>query len=399
MRKNRSMHYINAATITWIALSCSQFTQAQTFSKEQCEALSRVILPGVHIDNVERVSAGKSPPDPMRPMTGASGGDRILPEHCLVQGTIGEHIGTEGKSYGIKFELRMPDNWQGRFMFQGGGGMDGFISQSIGSIPTYGSSAEPSISRGYAVVSMNGGHDGLDTGFAHDQQARLDYAYAAIGKVTAQAKYLIVHYYDEQIKHSYFMGCSNGGREAMIAAQRYPTEFDGVVAGNAGFHLSHAAIAEAWDTQALMRIAPSDKQGRPILSQALSDNDLTLLSHAVLKECDAKDGIADGIINNYSACHFNPDVLQCKPSDKSGHCLATNKVTALHKIFAGAKNSRGESLYSSWPYDSGVAAPGWRMWKLGSSPDASKPDAANITLGAGSLTEYFMTPPSPESDQ
>jgi len=115
---------------------------------------------------------------------------------------------------------------------------------------------------------MDGGHVGNNARFGVDQAARLDYAYASIGKVTTVAKQLIRQFYHAAAQKSVFMGCSNGGREAMIAAQRYPTEFDGIIAGDPGFRLSAAAIGQAWDTRQLMTIAPKNAAGERIFSQA-----------------------------------------------------------------------------------------------------------------------------------
>ena len=396
--KSHSAQWLRLLCLTGGVLGASQAMAAQwSPTDESCQQMTAKTLPGVKITEANRVNAGKVNLDKTSALTGASGGGLMLPAPCLVRGMIGEHTGPDGKNYGIRFELRMPDNWQGRFMFQGGGGLDGFLGQAIGSIPSHGSTATPSLVRGYAVVSMDGGHEGRDAKFAVDQQARLDYAYAAIGKVTQQAKYLVSAYYDAQIRYSYFMGCSNGGREAMLAAQRYPLEFNGVVVGNPGFRLSRAAIGEAWDTQALQAIAPKDASGKTVFSQALTQADLTLLSDAVLQACDDKDGLKDGIINNYPACHFEPSVLQCK-SAQASDCLAADKIAALQKIFSGAKDSSGKALYSSWPYDAGLGAPGWRVWKLGSSANPDKPDARNIVLGTDSLFHYYMTPAQADAD-
>lgn len=382
----------NTTLAVLATLACSSVYAAPSNPAEACKALLSASAPNVKIEIAEYLAGGKGLQDAQSALTGASGSNAALPAHCRVKGVIEARTGADGKPYGINFELRMPDDWQGRFIFQGGGGLDGFLAPALGRIPVRGATASPALTRGYAVVAMDGGHQGLGPEFAHDQQARLDYAYAAIGKVTAQAKRLITAYYTEAPAHSYFMGCSNGGREAMLAAQRYPTEFDGVVAGNAGFHLSRAAVAEAWDTQAFMSIAPKDAKGLPVLAQAFSQEDLDLVSKAVLKACDKLDGIEDGLINNYRACHFKPEVLQCKAGQRSG-CLPKQQVAVLKKIFNGAHNSRGEALYSDWPYDAGIASPGWRGWKLGSSADGSKPDARNVVLGSGSLSEYYMTPP------
>ncbi|MDW6005378.1 tannase/feruloyl esterase family alpha/beta hydrolase [Vibrio mangrovi] len=363
---------------------------------DRCAQLKDLSIQNGTVTETQYVGKGLSQQDPNRMFTGASSTQFELPAHCLVRGEIDKRTGADGKEYKIRFEVRLPtpEHWQNRFIFQGGGGTDGFLANALGTIPIHGSTALPALARGYAVTSMNGGHDGMDPTFGLDQKARLDYAYAAIGKVTQAAKNIVKAYYDARPQHSYFMGCSNGGREAMIAAQRYPTEFDGVIASNPGFHLSRAAVAETWDTQTLYSIAPADNQGRKVLANALTNNDLKLLTDAVLEKCDVRDGLKDGIVNDYIGCDFDPSDIQCKNGDSSA-CLSSEKVTAIKAVFGGPKDSQGKPLYNSWPYDTGVSAPGWRMWKLGFSQDATKPDAFNTVLGAGSLLFYFMTPPQP----
>lgn len=175
-----------------------------------------------------------------------------------------------------------------------------------------------------------------------------------------------------------------------MAVQRTPLEFDGAIAGNPGFRLTHAAVGEAWDTQTYSAIAPKDAEGNPILSKAFSDADLKLVAEAVLARCDALDGLKDGEIDNFSACKFDPAELECKGA-KTDRCLSREQVAALHKSFGGAHDSHGNALYSSWPYDAGIGDMGWRMWKLGTS-ETAKANALNATLGAGSLTDYFVHP-------
>jgi pimeloyl-ACP methyl ester carboxylesterase len=356
-----------------------------------CQNLTRMVLPSVRITEAQPQPAQVLPPDRNAALTGSSAQSRQVGNLCLVRGAIGERKGVGEQEFATRFEMRLPFKWNGDFLFQGGGGMDGFVAPALGSIPSHGSSADPALVRGYAVVSMDGGHRGNNARFGVDQEARLDYAYASIGKVTTVAKQLIRQFYHQAPQKTVFMGCSNGGREAMIAAQRYPTEFDGIIAGDPGFRLSAAAIGQAWDTRHLMAIAPKNAAGERIFSQALTTRDLDLVSKSLLAVCDARDGIADGIINNPAACHFDPKVLSCRKGQKDG-CLSAAKVGALQAIFHGARSATGQQLYSDWPYDAGINSPGWRQWKLGSSMTAT-PDARNITLGADSLPGYFMTPP------
>jgi feruloyl esterase len=320
--------------------------------------------------------------------------DLQLPATCLVQGTADRRTGAAGKEFGIGFELRMPDPWNGRFLFQGGGGTDGTIRPALGLVSF---DRPPALAQGFAVVSTDAGHEGVgDMSFGQDQQARIDYAYRAIDRVTVLAKQIVTRFYGKPPEKSYFVGCSNGGRQGMIAAQRFPSYFDGIVAGDPGFRLSYAAVAEVWDTQALLVAAPKDAEGHAILSQALTSDDLTLLGQAILSACDEKDGLKDGLVDNPGACHFDPAVLECK-GEKTAQCLARAQVQAVKKVFAGAVNSRGEQVYSGWPWDPGVASPAWRAWKLGFSKTAV-PDALNVSLGFAAVRGYFMTPYDPTFD-
>lgn len=241
------------------------------------------------------------------------------------------------------------------------------------------------------MVSNDSGHGSgsRDVSFSEDQLARLNYAYASTGKVTTVAKQLIELMYQTKPNKSFFMGCSNGGREAMQAAMRYPQEFDGVIAGNPGFHLSKAAVGEAWDNKHFTDYAPTNDKGEKIVAQALTQADLDAVSKGVLKQCDAKDGLADGIINAWEKCDFKPEMVQDQISEK--------KVALLNAIFKGAKNSRGENVYASWPYDAGVNTRGWRMWKHGSS-ETGKPNSINFMMGTKSLVQYYMTPGNPNFD-
>ncbi len=346
-----------------------------------CASLLTLNLPGVEINSATAQESQVLPPDTNSAMTGASPREIEVGAHCLVEGTIGAREGVNGP-YATRFQMRMPDDWNGRFLFQGGGGMDGFIAPAVGMVPSVGSTATPAIVRGYAVVSMNGGHDGPTGDFGFDQQARVDFAYASIGKVTNVAKVLISGFYEKAADKSFFMGCSNGGREAMIAAQRYPEEFDGVVVGNPGFHLSAAAMTQAWDVEKLMAIAPEG-----ILSQALTMEDMGAVAGAIVAKCDAADGIEDGIVAAPSKCDFDLESMRGQLSDE--------KIDALAAVMQGPIGANGEMLYSDWPYDPGMASPGWRVWKLGFSP-TQQSDALNMIIGPQSLPKLFMTPPQPD---
>jgi hypothetical protein len=323
-------------------------------------------------------------------------GNTSLPGHCLVRGKIDRRIGVDGVGFAIGFELRLPDDWQGRFFFQGGGGMDGVINRATGSV-TGGPTA---LARGFAVVATDAGHQGKppnpgsDPSFARDQQARIDNAYRSIERVTQVSDAIVAARYGSHWKRAYFEGCSNGGRQALMAAQRFPLLFDGVISGAPAFRVTKSAIGSAWETIAFLSIAPKDASGQPVLSKAFSDDELKLVANRILDKCDALDGVKDGLVFNTEACHFDPASLRC-PAE--GGCLGEEKIAVLKKVFSGPVTSRGDAIYSDWAYDPGIASPGWRMLKLGSS-QTSVPNSTDISLMLSGLAGYFMFPPVPSID-
>ncbi|MEO6377652.1 MAG: tannase/feruloyl esterase family alpha/beta hydrolase [Caulobacteraceae bacterium] len=359
-------------------------------SGEACRGLMAFKLPRLEMQEARLVSAG--------PGEGRGrGASVVLPEHCLVRGMIGRRTGAEGQTYGIGFELRLPTAWSNRFVFQGGGGLDGVLLPAYG----FGSgvSQAPALARGYAVVTTDGGHRGtsnVDARFALDQQARIDYAYNAVDRTTLAAKALVEAFYGRPADHAYFVGCSNGGRQALISAQRLPLEFDGVVAGDPVFRLSWTNVAQTWNQVVLARGAPKGADGRPIISRALSETDLKLVGAAVLARCDDKDGLKDGMINDVRACRFDPAELTCKGA-KTDRCLTAIEVRALKDLMSGPRDRTGKALYAAFPYDTGVGERAFRQMHFGSSPDG-KSNAADATLGFDSLRYYAMTPPDPSYD-
>lgn len=343
-----------------LVIACVCLTAPLAFGQERlaCDALTKLTSAALIISSAEPIAAG----------TRLNNNGPVLPAHCLVRGEVNKHTAASGKEYGDKFELRLPAEWNGRLLFQGGGGLDGIVQPAIGAAGAF---DRPALSRGYAVVSTDGGHEADPKApqamgeFGHDPAALADYQYRSTQLVTAAAKIILQKHYGEKPKHSYFRGCSNGGREGLIAAQRYPEYFDGVIAGAPAFRLTRAMTAEAWNTMQFAAIAPKNAQGQTDLPNALSEKDLQLVASAVLAKCDALDGVKDDLISNPEACHFSPTELKC-PGEKTDSCLSAPQVTALQKMMNGPTDSHGKPLYSSWPYDSGIAGDGWRAWILGS---------------------------------
>lgn len=362
---------------------------AATSPQEQCSALSKRSTPELQVTMAQwqtGIAAAGAP----------AGGVSSGPEHCLVRLMINARpSGLPEMGYGTGVELRLPRDWNGRLLVQGGGGMNGSLAPAVGRVGGFPSALE----RGFAVVSTDGGHQGrsnIDSRFGVDQQAKLDFAYQAIERATREGKTLVGTYYGRKADHSYFMGCSTGGREAMLAAQRLPLEFDGVISGNAARDFTRLVTQQVWSLQQVTRIAPRNDAGQPDLSRAFSDAQLQGVSTAVLQQCDALDGLRDGMINDYQACRFEPKSLSCgRPAaPEAGVCLAAPQVDALEKIFGGARNSRGEILYGSFAFDTGIATPAWRGMHLGANGNPP----ANATLGVDTMRNYVLTPADPGLD-
>lgn len=362
---------------------------AEAPGRSACEALRTLSTADLHVEGAEWVAAARLP-------TGPAGAGVAVPDHCLFRVVIGARpSGIEDLRYGTSIELRLPAAWNGRLLFQGGGGLDGVLNPALGTVAGH----PAALARGFAVVSTDSGHRGrssIDVRFGVDQQARLDFAYQAVERTTREAKALLAQYYGRKPDYSYYMGCSTGGREAMLAAQRLPLEFDGVVAGNPSFDLTRIVVNQAFNLQVITRIAPKDAAGRPVLSQAFTDAQLKGVAAAVLQQCDALDGLRDGMINDYRACRFDPKSLVCHVKGAPGpeQCLAPMQADALRAVFGGAHNSKGESLYGKFAFDTGIAAPAWRGMHLGTA--TSEP--ANATLGRDALRYYVLTPATPDFD-
>ncbi len=191
-----------------------------------------------------------------------------LPRACVLTGKVNDRTGADGRRYAIDFELRLPADWNGRFLDQGNGGADGEVKPAIGGAAQgVASGAVPALARGFAVLSSDSGHSGADpanasrglaagVAFGLDPQARRDYGYAADMTLAPIAKAILAAHYGRKPDFSYYGGCSNGGRHGMVAAARMPDQYDGFLVGNPGFDLPRAALQHAWDAQAFVKADP-----------------------------------------------------------------------------------------------------------------------------------------------
>ena len=259
-----------------------------------------------------------------------------LPEHCRVVG----YVDTE-----INFELRMPTDWNRKFYHRGQGGL-------VGTIGEFG----PGLSRGYAEVATDTGHVGrppfpeLDGFWALDRPDReINYGFRAIHVVTVAAKAITEEYYEDEIAYSYFEGCSNGGRQGLMEAQRFPEDFDGIVAGAPVVDYTGLALGWTWNLQALA--------SAPNLWTKLPALDATSMA-----ACDSEDGLEDGLIRDQGRCAFDPSVLTCPYGEDTPACLTEAEVEAVQKVLAGPSNSWGEQLYRGVHQG---AENGWFGWITG----------------------------------
>lgn len=325
-------------------------------SGRECAALLGLDLSadGVAIASAEPVPA--MPPgtvriSPWSPPLGVG-----LPAHCKVSGTINQREGADGVAYGLGFELVLPDEWNGRFLFQGGGGLNGSIAPALGATAA---GDVPALARGFAVVSTDGGHkgQGFDASFMADQRATLDFVHASVGTVTDVAKTLVAAHYGRPEHRAYLTGCSTGGREGMLAMQRYPEMFDGVIIGAPAMRTGFSNLGLAHAAATFNRAAPLDKDGRPDKAALYSAADKRVVLDGLLAQCDALDGRVDGFIEAVAHCRFDPAELQCKGGQREG-CLNADQVVALRDAFKAPINAAGQPLYVDFPYDTGIVFEG-----------------------------------------
>ena len=388
-------------------------TQAETSAGDRCAALTtpaRSTLPDKSLTVTSATLNAASEAQPGDPAT-RTPPRPAMAEHCEILGQLRPHKGIDGQNYAIKFRLRLPTDWNGRFFYEGSGGSNGTVGLATGRVVN---APEAALNEGFAVVSEDSGHDNATNSnpdrqgaiaFAFDPQARRDYGYAAYEVVADTAKALIRDFYGRGPDHSYFIGCSNGGREGMIFAQRYPNVFDGIVAAAPAFSLPKPALAEVWDTQSFARLAGKmgliGSDGLPNINKTFSDKDLALVSDAVVQACDAVDGTEDGIMEAFSQCtteRVSPvlDGKICK-AGKTDACLTEDQVETLKRVYGGAKKNDGTLFYAEWPWDRGIGGmigngyyQGWRAWKLGPYDDSAP--AINIVLGGPAMSVFTDTP-------
>ena len=326
--------------IAWVLICLAGVGSSPAFAAD-CGNLKNLKLEDTTVTRADAVTTGTlAVSDDEAPMQG-------LPAFCRVRGIMRPSSDSE-----IRFEVWMPEQeWNGRLLGSGNGGFAGSI---------YYPQLEGYLKRGFAVAGSDAGHqaNGTDASwaFGHPEKVK-DFGWRAVHLMTVRAKQIVAAYYGKPQQKAYFDACSDGGREALMEAQRFPEDYDGILAG---------APANAWSTLLAA--------GVPLLQSLIgdprsyiSDRKLAAIQKASLAACDELDGIKDGIINDPTKCRFDPGVLLCKNGDASD-CLTQPQIDALKVLYSGPKDGQGKGIFPG--YSMGDET-GWHAWILGEDPEAS----------------------------
>lgn len=285
--------------------------------------------------------------------SGPWGSTQTLVPHCHVEGEIDKRLGVNDESYALRFAINLPNEWNGRFLFQGGGGLNGTVSEPVGDQVAGTKSA---LQRGFAVISTDSGHQAkypFDSSFMADQEAALNFFLLGNMRVTTVTKPIVETYYQNNINKSYFVGCSTGGREGMIMAQRFPYLYDGIVSGAPAIRTGLSNLALRWMKVQMNQVSDKDEAGLPVAGSIFTKKEQKLIVNGLLESCDELDGVKDELIFNNAACQFKLNDIACD-KDNTRSCVASTKIEALEKALAGPIDSRGFEIYSPFLLDTGI---------------------------------------------
>ena len=303
--------------------------EAALLQQPGCDSLKTLSLPRATITAVEAVASGTQAPGRGR------GAAAPLPAHCRVAVTLAPSADSH-----IEMELWLPsEDWNGKFLAVGNGGWAGSISFDA---------MASGLRRGYATASNDTGHKGGSAEFALGHPEKLvDFGYRAMHEMAVQSKALIQAFYRRAPQLSYYQGCSTGGRQGLMAAQRYPDDFDAIVAGAPVYNVVHLNVSQVSLQVGMLKnpasLVPAEKR--------------TLLANAVVAACDQRDGVKDGIISEPRACKFDPAVLACKSGD-GADCLTSAQVANARSAYTAVTTKSGALVY---PGRSPGFETGWRI--------------------------------------
>jgi feruloyl esterase len=310
-----------------------------------CSDLARVSIPNTTIVAAESLTSGVFEPKGVRPV-------RNLPQFCRVNAVLKPSSDSH-----IEIEVWMPEasKWNGKFQGIGNGGYAGAISFDALGVP---------LRAGFATASTDTGHKakgGIDASWALNHPEKvIDFGYRAIHETTVTAKALIRAYYGQGPKRSYFSSCSNGGRQALMEAQRFPDDYDGIVAG---------APANNWTgIMATMMAGVQATLGAP--GSYIPHAKLAAIQAHAMKSCDSQDGLADGLVNDPAGCRPDPKALLCSGAETDS-CLTAPQAEALSRLYGGVVNSKGKQLFPGFSPGGEAEQGGWQPWITGDAPQRS----------------------------
>ena len=324
-------------TVPLLLLATLAFSSSAAVA-QTCDKLANLKLANTTITAAQSVAPGAFAPE-----TGSAAPYKELPSFCRVTGVIKPTTDSD-----IRFEVWMPSTrWNGKFQGIGNGGFAGTITQPA---------LAAAVARGYAAASTDTGHTTTDASWALGHPEKIvDYGHRAVHEMTEKAKSIVSAFYGSGPKRSYFASCSNGGRQALMEAQRYPNDYDGLIAGAPANYFTHILTGFAWNLQATLNDPAS----------YIPASKLKAVEIAALAACDARDGVTDGVIDDPTKCGFDPSVLLCKGAE-SDACLTEKQVIALKKIYAGPRTSKGELIIPGFVFGGETGPGGWLAWITGS---------------------------------
>ena len=318
----------------------------------RCGRLAQLTMPTTTITSAGVVGAGAfaGPPAPGGGMDMAAF-YKDLPAFCRVSA-----IAKPTSDSQIKMEMWLPmSGWNHRVQGQGNGGFAGSIDYiTLGN----------GLKRGYATAATDAGHEAspIDASWAlgHPEKV-VDFGHRAVHEMTLAAKAVVHAFYGESAPHSYFIGCSDGGREALMEAQRYPDDYDGILAGAPANNWTPLLLTAVWHTRALTSEAGS----------FIPPAKIATVAAAVNAACDSLDGVKDGVLNDPRRCRFDPATIQCKAGEDATTCLTAPQVVALRRIHEGPRDARGRQIFPGFPPGAEAGDGGWSTWITGPEPGKS----------------------------
>ncbi len=316
---------------------------AQT-THSDCSQLTALKLPDIRIAEAVAVPAATTGP--------------IRAAHCRVNGVIGTEI---------RFSLLLPEQWNSKFFMGGGGGFVGSIQNS----------AQTTVNAGYATAGTDTGHQGggTDASWAlNNLERKLNFGYLAVHRTAEAAKAIVAHYYGSRSTRNYFSGCSRGGGQALMEAQRFPDDFDGIIAGAPAY--DWIGIAAQMIKSAQAAFPDPNRLDAPMLTR----DDMKIVEAGVLDACDAVDGVKDGVMNDPRQCRFDVNTLP----------LSDAKKAALKALYSATTNGEGE-IHPAQPFGGEGQSGGWPAWITGGNPPLPGQTAPSLRFAFGTgIMKYFV---------